>query len=259
MAVLALLISVVALVLAGLGAAYARQQATQTGARLAEARDQAAETARHLSEVRRYLDEVRHGMSALEAQASQTSRLRDVVLRDRHELLAPQFDVILSVAEDDPQALRPRLRLHLVGPRGLDRLDAVTVTIRDAPAAGAAADPADDADGAGSGGEQQEGDRPAEAADPVGDGVVHGPYRFPPGTDGADELGRSVAPVPLEADEWHVLRLERTPTPDDHPGGAQAWQEAYPATLPVRLLLHCERDGYQPWDLRCEAVPVRHR
>jgi hypothetical protein len=93
----------------------------------------------------------------------------------RHEELTPQLHL-----EAECRALgsdRVRVIVKLDGPAGLDRLDRVNVRVRD------------------------ERDRsPATIGGPTQQQItttIWGPYRFVPGVDGADHLGRALPAVPL--------------------------------------------------------------
>jgi hypothetical protein len=236
-ALLALLISIVALIVATVGVVHARSQAVHLRDQAVHLRDEAA----HLrDQAARALELVAQART----QALETGQLLQQTARQWHALVTPQFDVILSVGEGDPEARRPRLRLHLVGPVGLDRLDVLTVKIRDDPGPAGAGQLPEDAEG-----------ETGDAVSGESREAVRGPYRFEPGTDGTDEVGRAAAPALLEMDDWHTLQLERTEPPDGYPGGGEGWRLRYPISSPVLLLLHCERSGYRPWDIRCEASP----
>jgi hypothetical protein len=156
-------------------------------------------------------------------QGIETRGLRRIEEQRRHTDLAPQFEVHLET-RSDPQLSPPRLSIRLIGPVGLDRLDELSVRIRD--------------------------DRPDRARHtrprgPAPEAVaaqVWGPYRFRAGVDGAEPTGRSVAPVPLEPDEAHLFQMERT-LPPSWFADPTGWETYYPVTAPLRLTLRCRRDG----------------
>jgi hypothetical protein len=161
-------------------------------------------------------------------QGIETRNLRRLDEQRRHDALTPQFELTLE-SRGDEQLRSPRLSVRLIGPVGLDRLDEVTVSVRD--------------------------DRPHRGRHALAGGPdeaaiaaqVWGPYRFRPGVDGADPDGRSVASVALEQDEPHLFQMERTlPPPWYTP--ATSWECDHPVTAPVRLTFHCRHDGHA-WDV----------
>ncbi|WP_411147349.1 hypothetical protein [Streptomyces sp. A30] len=83
--------------------------------------------------------------------------------------------------------------------------------------------------------------------------VIWGPYRFRPGIDGADNLGRTLAPFFFEPDDLHRVAIDPTLTPTwfEGPTGEQRWREQY-RTSPMRLWATCEAPGHKPWRLSCE-------
>ncbi|MEU2624643.1 hypothetical protein ABZ642_42145 [Streptomyces sp. NPDC007157] len=81
-------------------------------------------------------------------------------------------------------------------------------------------------------------------------GIVWGPYRFRPGIDGADQLGRSVAPFPLEAGDRTRLALDPSVKPAWYEGadGEERWRRQYQDAT-IRLWADCEAEGHRPWRL----------
>ena len=120
--------------------------------------------------------------------SSQASAAMTAIERRRwHADLTPQFEVRCRVMSGE----RAKLGVALVGPAALDRLDQVTVRIRD----------------------DVPGRAPVTPSGPTAEEIarqVWGPYRFVPGVDGADQPGRSVAPFGLLLGDWRPLALERT-------------------------------------------------
>lgn len=146
----------------------------------------------------------------------------------RHAELRPRFRVSCRATSEH----RAQLRVELEGPSGLNRLDQVSVTIRD----------------------DIRGRAPAIAGGPTADDIarqVWGPYRFVPGVDGAGENGRTVAPVELLLGDWQPFALERTPPPYWY-SSADQWRQQYTGA-PVRLTLHCSREGDEPWRIPDEV------
>ncbi|OVZ99496.1 hypothetical protein B9W64_37515 [Streptomyces sp. CS159] len=84
--------------------------------------------------------------------------------------------------------------------------------------------------------------------------TVWGPYRFRPGSDGADQLGRAVAPFPLEADDRTRLAVDPSMRPSWYEGtaGEQRWRDQY-RTARIRLWADCEAEGHKPWRLSFEV------
>jgi hypothetical protein len=152
----------------------------------------------------------------------------------RRDDLTPQFDLAVEAAGDvlgGPM----ELRVKLMGPDGLGQLDQVAITIRD--------------------------DRPrgpsSTTGGPSAEDIarqVWGPWRFRPAVDGADKLGRSLAPFSLGVGEQRSFLLEETSPPPWSAESLDQWQTTYQfSALP--LTLTCELDGHEPWILRREARP----
>jgi hypothetical protein len=85
--------------------------------------------------------------------------------------------------------------------------------------------------------------------------VIWGPYRFRPGVDDADELGRSVPAFPLLPGGRHRLALDPSLKPSWYEGvdGEQSWRDGY-RTSPIRLWAVCTAPDHKPWELAF-AVP----
>ncbi len=161
--------------------------------------------------------------------SSQASAAMTAIERRRwHADLTPRFEVGCRVTSGE----RAELRVALVGPAGLDRLDRVTVRIRD----------------------DLPGRAPVTSGGPTAEEIarqVWGPYRFVPGVDGADRTGRCVASFGLLLGDWRPLALERTqaPTWSAEPAG---WRRQYD-DHPVRLTLMCVREGDERWTVPLEV------
>jgi hypothetical protein len=80
--------------------------------------------------------------------------------------------------------------------------------------------------------------------------VVWGPYRFRPGIDGADQLGRTVMPFPLDAGDRTRLALDPSARPAWYEGvdGEERWRRQY-RNATIRLWADCEAEGHKPWRL----------
>lgn len=151
-----------------------------------------------------------------------------------HNELTPRFTV---TATADPEG-RVRLVVALDGPAALDRLDQLTVTIRD-----------DNTD-----------HRSRLAGGPTVEQIaaqIWGPYRFTPRVDGADRTGRAIAPIRLLLGDDRPFQLEPS-TPPPWAGDPVAWRAKY-AAAPIRLAIRCCRrnDNDHEWNVPLEVVPNR--
>jgi hypothetical protein len=145
--------------------------------------------------------------------------------------MIPQFKVSIQ-AQTDLYAL---MQVELVGPPKLDHLDDIQLSIRD--------------------------DYHARGASPFAGGPdaeqvanhVWGPYRFRHGVDGGSENGRTVAPFKLPLGEGTKFAMDRQNPPRWNTSGTEAsWRRDYEGQ-PVRLLLKCRREGFEPWSLPVEV------
>lgn len=84
--------------------------------------------------------------------------------------------------------------------------------------------------------------------------VIWGPYRFRPGVDGADQLGRSVSQVVLEADDRTRLAVDLSVKPSWYEGvqGEERWRHQW-RNARIRLWADCEASGHKPWRLSFEV------
>ncbi|MFG2454383.1 hypothetical protein ACGFSG_33995 [Streptomyces sp. NPDC048512] len=82
--------------------------------------------------------------------------------------------------------------------------------------------------------------------------VVWGPYRFRPGVNGADPLGRAVAPFSLMHRGQTRFALEPTLAPSWYPS-VQAWRDDYDGTK-LRLWVECSAQGHKPWTLSADLT-----
>ncbi|MFC1230091.1 MULTISPECIES: hypothetical protein [Streptomyces] len=174
------------------------------------------------------------GFAALAAwraskEANATASSVAQIERDRwHRELTPLLRLKL-------EAEQGMLYVRFDGPAGLGKID-VRLTLRDdfdrsrvSPLAGIAT--------------------PEEMAQ-----TIWGPYRFRPRIDGADDLGRTVAQVPLEADDRTRLAVDPSVRPSWYEGteGEQRWRHQYRTTR-IRLWADCEAEGHKPWRLSFEV------
>jgi hypothetical protein len=163
-------------------------------------------------------------------KANEAATTIAAIEQDRqHAELTPRFRITCQASGGD----RAELRVELEGPDGLDRLDEVSVTIRD--------------------------DRHNRSPSPIAGGpsaeeigqVIWGPYRFVPHVDGADDLGRSVPSMRLHRGDWTRFALQRSLPPKWN--SDTTWWEREWAGQPVRLLVTCRREAHEPWSLAYEV------
>jgi hypothetical protein len=119
------------------------------------------------------------------------------------------------------------MTIELTGPTALDRLDEVTLRIRD--------------------------DRPNHRPPQSGAlETVYGPYRIDPLLHLTDEAGRQHGPFPLPKNEPHQALLMESVPPA---GYGHDWNRQWEGK-PVRLQLDCRRDGHEPWIVLQEVTVV---
>lgn len=162
-------------------------------------------------------------------EANDTASSVAQIERDRwHKELTPQLRLKLEVQQG-------MLYVRFDGPASLGKID-VQLTVRDdfdrsrVPALPGGATPEQIAQ------------------------TIWGPYRFRPGIDGADQLGRTVTPPPLEADDRTRLAIDPSLRPSWYEGadGGRRWRDQY-RTARFRLWADCEAEGHRPWRLSFEV------
>jgi hypothetical protein len=159
----------------------------------------------------------RAGNTTAAATAAQTSLLAE----NWHVQRTPKFKVTCRRTHGD----EVEMHVALVGPAGLDRIDELTISIRN-----------DDAD-----------HTPRIAGGLTAEEVatqVWGPYRFNPAADGADKNGRSPEPFPLAAGASR--RFSLVPTLPPSQAVPASWHDRY-ADHPVRLEFIARCEGHAPW------------
>lgn len=84
--------------------------------------------------------------------------------------------------------------------------------------------------------------------------LIWGPYRFRPGVDGADQIGRSVATFPLESNDRTRFAVDPSFRPSWFEGvaGEESWRRQY-RTARIRLWADCDAPGHKPWRLSFEV------
>jgi hypothetical protein len=173
------------------------------------------------------------------AAAAATTAALD--MQRRNAELTPRFRITCELS--NPGSSGIRLGVFLSGPSELERLDALTVAIRDdhpwrsqgTPLAG--------------------GPTPEQVAV-----QIWGPYRFVPGTGpgansirgipGADPTGRTTPTGGMPVGEELSFQLEPTDSPSWSQQPPGDWRRG--RSTVVRLRLECRRDGWKPWTLSCE-------
>ncbi|MGC4980550.1 hypothetical protein ACLQ18_07880 [Streptomyces sp. DT193] len=161
-------------------------------------------------------------------EANRTSGAMAQIERDRwHTEMTPQVQLSFDNASGAPHVV-----VKFLGPAPLTQIETV-LRIRDDRERGSS----------------QVGGAPT--APQVAD-VVWGPYRFRPGVDGADPLGRAVAPFVLVHRGHTRFALEPTPAPSWYPS-AQVWHDDYDGTK-LRLWVECSAQGHKPWILSADLT-----
>lgn len=209
MNVAALVVAIVSAAAAVVAVLYARRS-DKSAARSAEAAERAA--------------------AASETQAALEGQRRQTELTPRFRVSFNRMDGLLTV--------------RLVGPLELERLDSLTVKVRDDNPWRSQAEP------------RAGGPSPEEVA-----AQVWGPYRFIPGTGpgasvtrgvpGADSTGRVTPTRGMPVGEALTFAMEATRPPKWWGRGLDAWRRDQGRT--IRLQLECRRNGWEPWSLPCEV------
>jgi hypothetical protein len=175
--------------------------------------------------------------SAREANAAAKS-LAAIERGRRHDELAPEFELkVAEIARD-----RASLMVTLTGGR-MDRLDEVTVTILDEK-----------------GKDHWVGGLPGGLKQEEAEAFVWGPWEFLTAASVQIVSNRQSRPKPysrVDGKNWDLLPLVRT-----QPGHwmtsytQEYWHEDF-EEQPVRFLITCRREGYEPWTLLKEVVVGR--
>ena len=169
------------------------------------------------------------------AKSNETAASMAAIERDRrHEELTPEFTVTGQARGTSGDSAD--MRVTLTG--GIDRLDAVTVTILD--------DANQDhwAHGLPGGLSQED----AEA-------FVWGPWEFNTGASAQVDSNRTTKRRPYDrvsGRNWDLLSLHATRPGTWMSMSQEDWVRQY-LNQPLRLLITCHRDGYEPWPLPYEV------
>ena len=150
-----------------------------------------------------------------------------------HADLLPQFNIAI---EGRFEGDRATLSVRLVGPLPLHHLDEVQMKVV------ASDDMSRTVTLAGS-----------PSQDDV-DAQVWGPLRFVPGVNDADANGRTVPSFPLQVGAGRPFALERTRPPLWQEGNdrQERWRNQW-LNKPMRLILTCRREGFDPWVIPYEV------
>lgn len=156
-------------------------------------------------------------------------------VRRRHRELHPEFDVTAERKFSDDVGL---LTVKLIGPRDLDRLDWIQVTIRD--------------DKPRRGSQTQAGRTDEEVAR-----QIWGPFRLRPGVDGADREGRTARQGGPAMTDSCLFTVEHTTPPQWYSGGTVRWRKDY-RNHKIRLSIESGR-GEHTWSDSLEVpIPLVH-
>jgi hypothetical protein len=154
-------------------------------------------------------------------QANLTAGSLAQIERDRwHVEMTPQVGLKFSMSRGFPELL-----VDFRGPAPLLQVE-VALTIRDDKERGVS--------------QLAGGPTAQQVAD-----TIWGPFRFRPGVDGADSLGRTVAPVPLK----HRARTRFALDPSLAPAwvvSERAWRSDYNGE-DMRVWVGCSAVGHKPW------------
>jgi hypothetical protein len=173
--------------------------------------------------------------AAVQANAAAES-LASIERGRRHDEIAPVFDVTFTETGGDDASLR----VTLTG-GGLESLDEVTFTILDE-----------------AGKEHWSGRLPPRVTQEEAEAFVWGPWEFNTNASvqiATSRVSQTRAYSRVTGKNWDLLPLQRT-----RPGHwmtsytQQQWQGDYEGH-PVRLLITCRREGYEPWTL-LQEVPT---
>lgn len=228
MVVAALVVAIISALFAGAAVVYYRRSAHA-------AESSAADSSRSANAAERSAE-----AAARSAEAAAATAALDA--DRRHSELTPRFRI--KAGPSNPGSDTLRLAVRLLGPPELERLDALTVTIRD------------DHPWRGQGTPLAGGPTPEEVA-----AQIWGRWKCTPGTGpgadsvkgipGADPTGRTTPTGGLPVGEELPFHLVPTSPPPWSHQELDSWQQQVGSTL--RLRLECQRDGQPPWTLPCEV------
>lgn len=159
----------------------------------------------------------------------------------RHAELTPRFRITVEPANPGIETLR--MKIYLVGPAELGRLDELSVVIRNDHPWRAEHRPL------------AHGPTPEQVAE-----QIWGRWMFTPGVGpnadlvrhipGADSTGRNCPTSGMPVGEELPFQLDPTQPPSWSHQPIEAWRDQMGPLL--RLQLECRRDGHEPWSLPVE-------
>ncbi|MFD3997182.1 hypothetical protein [Streptomyces sp. NPDC058583] len=153
--------------------------------------------------------------------------------RDRwHKELTPHVEFRLT-----RERTYPELLIRYIGPSSLGRLDNLELRVRD---------------------DRDRSNDPLLAGSLTAEeraATIWGPLRFRHGANGADTLGRTVAPLTLPPGEEFRLGLEASHPHSQYGGGRTQWESDY-RHKDFRLWVTCHVDGHKPWTLTADIPRV---
>jgi hypothetical protein len=182
---------------------------------------------------------------ASKQSATAAATAASIELDRRHNERCPRLKIACSPINPQSDLTSDQLRLTvaLVGPPELDRLDQMTVTIRD------------DRPGRGDGAQRPGGPSPDEVR-----AQVWSPYRFVPGTGpgadpsrgvpGADSTGRTTPTSGVLVGDALLFVLEPTLPPRWSNQTTDDWRREQGAVL--KLAVECHDSGDRPWTITAE-------
>lgn len=178
----------------------------------------------------------RHSAKSAADSAKAAKTTAELDSQRRHDELTPKFDISIEAGENGVSE-HAHMRVTLIGPDGLDRLDEVTITILD--------EAGKDHWGYG---------LPDKVSAEEAASFVWGPWEFNTGASAQVTDNRTTRPQPYsrpDGKNWDRLGLRRT-----RPGywmgemTPEQWQRQQDG--PVRLRITCRR-GHEQWTLLREV------
>lgn len=151
----------------------------------------------------------------------------------RHSELTPEFEVFCQQIGTGNH----ELTLWMRGPAGLDKIDSLTISIRDNKRMA-----------------------PSPSGQPTKEEVAKqlwAPRRFTPGVDGASIDGRSVPYSDLKLGDEVKFQLEKTPCPPwmTH-NGPNEWWESLGISRSIKISIRCENAELGAWTVPWDISPI---
>jgi hypothetical protein len=177
------------------------------------------------------------------AEANAAALTLAAIERDRrHDELCPQFEITCTVRGTTPTSADLHIALK---PSDLGRLDQVTVTILDERGA-----------------DHWAHGLPGGVTQAEAEAFVWGPWEFNTGASEQVVSNRTAKPRAYslaDGKNWDVLSMRPTQPARWMTGtGPEDWSRQHRGK-PVRVLLTCRREGYEPWTVLYEVQAVLNR